>query len=198
MTTEPNTAARGSRRSYHHGDLRNALIEASERRIQIGGADAFTLEAAAAEVGVSRAAPYRHFNDRSEVLAAIAMRGFARLSSAFEGIPANLSARERLLEHGIAYVVAARGDPHVFKLMFAAPFTATMNDSAADNPGLDAYSALVNAVTAAGMKDPDETAVGLWAIAHGIAMLAIDGLVEMDDTRLRRLLANALPGTHPD
>src|SRR5262249_50773934 len=85
--------ARGARRrgSYHHGELREALIQATRRLVEERGAENFTLADACREAGVTTAAPYRHFRSKQEILAEIAARGFDALS---------LRAKSVIAEHG--------------------------------------------------------------------------------------------------
>src|SRR5881394_2582635 len=71
-----------ARRSYHHGNLRQALLDAAVDLLRTGGADALTLRAAARAAGVSQSAPYRHFADRRALVAGVAQEGFARMGAA--------------------------------------------------------------------------------------------------------------------
>src|SRR5438552_17329284 len=103
---------RGGRRSYHHGNLREALISAALDLIARKGPAGFTFAEAARSAGVSPAAPYRHFRDRDELLANIAQRGFAqfeaRLNAAWDdGRPDTPTAFGRLVQ---PYVAFARDD----------------------------------------------------------------------------------------
>jgi AcrR family transcriptional regulator len=113
---------RGGRRSYHHGNLREALIAAALDLIAQKGPAGFTFAEAARAAGVSPAAPYRHFRDRDALMADVARRGFERfeqrLAAAWdEGRPSPLAALERL---GRAYLVFARDEPAYFSAMFEA------------------------------------------------------------------------------
>src|SRR5205823_10216632 len=101
---------RGGRRSYHHGNLREALISAALDLIAQKGPAGFTFAEAARAAGVSPAAPYRHFRDRDALMADVALRGFQhferRLAAAWdEGRPSPLTALERM---GGAYLAFAR------------------------------------------------------------------------------------------
>ncbi len=70
-------------RPYHHGDLRRALVEAAVRLVEADGPGAMSLRAVAREAGVSPAAPYHHFKDKSELLDAVAHEGWEKLDLAF-------------------------------------------------------------------------------------------------------------------
>src|SRR5262245_23930926 len=111
---------KGGRRGYHHGNLREALVEAALELISRKGAAGFTFAEAARAAGVSPAAPYRHFRDRDALIADVAERGFARFAAALEkawdsGKPDPLQALERL---GRAYLTFARSEPAFFSAMF--------------------------------------------------------------------------------
>ena len=112
----------GGRRSYHHGNLREALISAALELIAQKGPAGFTFAEAARAAGVSPAAPYRHFRDRDALMADVARRGFERfeqrLAAAWdEGRPSPLAALERM---GRAYLGFAREEPAYFSAMFEA------------------------------------------------------------------------------
>src|SRR6185437_800613 len=103
----------GRERGYHHGNLREALLQAALDLITKKGAAGFTFADAARMAGVSPAAPYRHFRDRDELLSSIAQRGFeqfeALLTQAWDdGRPDTVSAFERV---GKAYLAFARNEP---------------------------------------------------------------------------------------
>src|SRR5262245_12562904 len=118
---------RGGRRGYHHGNLREALIEAALELIGAKGPAGFTFAEAARHAGVSAAAPYRHFRDRDALLAEVAQRGFMRfeqqLAAAWdEGRPSLPVAFERL---GQAYLAFARSEPAYFSAMFESGLSLT-------------------------------------------------------------------------
>src|SRR5260370_20532158 len=110
------------RRGYHHGNLREALIEAAVRLSDEKGPGGFTVAEAARAAGVSPAAPYRHFRDGRDLLADVATRGFERFAAALrsawdEGRPDPSTAFERL---GRAYLAFARDEPAHYAATFAA------------------------------------------------------------------------------
>src|SRR5690242_16682619 len=110
---------------YHHGDLRNALVAATLKLVAKGGVEGFSLREAARAVGVSPAAAYRHFADRSALLKAVAHEGLARLAGTMEeavasapgapGSPARAAAELRAL--GVAYVEFAVANASHFRVM---------------------------------------------------------------------------------
>src|SRR6202012_4815394 len=109
-------------RSYHHGDLRETLIRAALELIAQKGPAGFTFAEAARWAGVSPAAPYRHFRDRDELLANVALHGFRQFEAALakawdEGRPDVFFALDRL---GKAYLDFARSEPAYYSAMFEA------------------------------------------------------------------------------
>lgn len=110
--------------SYHHGDLANELLAAALKVVERQGADAVSLRDLAQNLGVSRAAPYRHFPDRDALLAAIAARGFEDLVEAYEAVLADreLPGAEVLRRGWLVYLDFARRRPGLFQLMFDSDF----------------------------------------------------------------------------
>src|SRR5438105_7608436 len=109
-------------RGYHHGNLKEALLQAALDLIAQKGAAGFTFADAARWAGVSPAAPYRHFRDRDELLASVALRGFQQFEAALtrtwdDGRPNPFAAFDRL---GKAYLAFARSEPAYYSAMFEA------------------------------------------------------------------------------
>src|SRR5215467_11101070 len=109
-------------RGYHHGNLKEALMRAALDLIAEKGPSGFTFAEAARSAGVSPAAPYRHFRDRDELLANVALRGFDQFEAALtrawdKGRPDPFTAFERL---GKAYLAFARAEPASYSAMFEA------------------------------------------------------------------------------
>ena len=107
-------------KSYHHGNLRAELLDTAIAQLQQLGADELSLRALARTIGVSQTAPYRHFSDKGELLAAMATRGYRELLSSLRqaGTAAGDCPREQLLAFAHAYVDYAASNPQLFKLMF--------------------------------------------------------------------------------
>jgi len=103
--------------SYHHGELRPALLRAAARILEKEGRDAISLRDLARRAGVSHNAPYRHFADRQALLAALAEEGFALLAAALQGKPWREQA---------AYLRFALANPERFRLMFTRPVPAAL------------------------------------------------------------------------
>jgi AcrR family transcriptional regulator len=166
-------------RGYHHGNLREALIRAALELIATKGTAGFTFAEAARFAGVSPAAPYRHFRDRDELMAQVALRGFEQferaLASAWkDGRPEVFSALDRL---GNAYLDFARTQPAFYSAMFEAGVPVGAN------PGLreagDRAFAVLRAAAdklcatmpAAGRPPVLMVALHIWTMAHGVASL---------------------------
>jgi AcrR family transcriptional regulator len=184
---EPSTI--GKRASYHHGDLRRALIDAALGLIADAGASSFTLRAVARRAGVSHAAPYRHFADKTALLAAVAEEGFRALGQRLLAMSKRLAA-EPLASFqtiGVEYVRFAVEHPAHFRVMFGPD---VMDPTA--YPTLHAVSQgtltyLVEAVTAgqrAHTVRPGEArtlALVAWAQVHGLATLLVDHCIPVSD-----------------
>jgi AcrR family transcriptional regulator len=167
------------RRGYHHGNLREALVEAALSLIAESGPAGFTISEAARRAGVSPAAPYRHFRDADALLAEVALRGFERLAEGLTtawngGRPDAATAFERL---GRAYLGFARDEPAYYAAMFETRVAAE------DYPALTvagdrAFRVLREAAEQVTASLPKEKrppslmmALHIWALSHGIASL---------------------------
>ncbi len=158
---------------YHHGDLRRALIDAAILMLAEGGTEAVGLRELARRVGVSAAAPYRHFRDRQALIQAVAAEGFGRFLAAIEGARAGLPAEEQFAAMAEAYVRFALDNPRLYKLMFSSelgPFEDKDLRRSADA----AYASLAVAAAREDPAAPGEAAIGAWAFVHGLSMLLLD------------------------
>ena len=166
-------------RGYHHGNLREALIRAALELIAKKGAAGFTFAEAARFAGVSPAAPYRHFRDRDELMASVALRGFEQFGAALarawdEGRPDAFAALDRL---GRAYLEFARTQPAFYSAMFEAGIPVSSNPALRE-AGDHAFAVLrtaadkICAATPAGGRPPAlMVALHIWSMAHGAASL---------------------------
>jgi AcrR family transcriptional regulator len=169
----------GPRRGYHHGNLREALIESALSLIGEKGPAGFTIAEAARSAGVSPAAPYRHFRDREELMADVARLGFERfandLEKAWHG--GNPSPLEALQNVGRAYLAFARNEPAYYAAMFETGLPRTAN-TALEQSAARAFDALHTATKKVTEKLPEESrppahmvALHIWSMSHGIASL---------------------------
>ena len=180
------------RASYHHGNLRAALIAAALHILQTEGVAALTLRGAARAAGVSQAAPYRHFADKEALLAAVAEEGFHALSAAVE-VAVQAVGSEYLLRfraQGAAYVRFAVEHPAQFRLMFGGDLA-----DHSKHPGLKAaadrtFEDLVAAVQGghqAGMIRNGvvlDQAMAAWSMVHGLSSLLVDGQLSSEGEAL--------------
>ena len=167
------------RRPYHHGNLREALLEAAIRLVAEVGPAGFPMREVARRAGVSHNAPYRHFRDKEELLAAVATQGFRELTEAMqEAARSKPSALDRLKHSGLAYIAFALRRPEHFTVMFDVPATETQNKECAE-AGEQAFGTLMSFIEGAQRAEelpPDDTlrrALEAWSLVHGIAKLAI-------------------------
>ncbi|MDQ2838567.1 MAG: TetR/AcrR family transcriptional regulator [Actinomycetota bacterium] len=180
-----------SRARYHHGDLRNALIDAAVAGVRLNGPDAVVLRNVARQVGVSHNAGYRHFASRDDLLAAVAARGLAELAQAMEialaavapGSDPAVVARGRLRAVGRAYVTYAMSESGMFRTMWAGAGdpSAPPEPEARGASGLGAYQLLNEAlddlvrVGALPASRRRYSEIAAWSAVHGLASLVIDG-----------------------
>lgn len=175
----------GDRRGYHHGNLKEALVEAARRFIAERGLGGFTLVDAARLVGVTPAALYRHFRGREALVEEVAFRGFKdlaeRLGRALRGSGTPL---ERFTRMGETYLTFAEQEPGYYAAMFSARPAEGGDAAAAASTGApegeQAFDLLVKGLEAAfpqgfGSVDPRFLALEVWALSHGIATLSAAG-----------------------
>ena len=169
------------RRAYHHGNLREALLQAAVRFIAELGPAAFTLREVARRTGVSHNAPYRHFKDKDALLAAVAAQGFRELTSAMrEAGERQSKALEKLKQSGLAYVTFAIRRPEHFTVMFDAPVSDS-KDPEYVQASQEAFNTLVTYIRNSQeggqlpAGDTKERVLYAWSLVHGIAKLATAG-----------------------
>ncbi|MGW3202039.1 TetR/AcrR family transcriptional regulator [Streptomyces sp. NPDC001118] len=163
-----------SRATYHHGALRQALIDGAREILAERGHDQFSLNEVARRAGVSTAAPYRHFESKDDLLAAVADQGYATLHQTLDRTAASTDdVRERLLRLGGAYVRFAHDHPDLFVTMF--------RGRPSPSPvGVDSFNILLRSVIDAQAADlisthpsPELMARSIWAALHGLAVLSL-------------------------
>jgi len=171
----------GQSKPYHHGNLREVLLQSAIRLIAEVGPTAFTLREVARQAGVSHNAPYRHFQDKDALLAAVATEGYGELTEAMlEAGGQQANALDRLKQAGLAYVSFALRRPEHFAVMLEAPFSKQKYPEAGA-AAERAFSVLVSLVKGCQEKkqlitgSPLDLALLAWSMVHGIAKLAITG-----------------------
>ena len=169
-----------ARKPYHHGNLRESLLETGIRLIAEVGPVGFTLREVARRAGVSHNAPYRHFRDRDDLMAAIGTQGFRELTQSMRRASADQpDSLAALKSAGIAYITFALRRPQHFTVMFDAPEAAGSNHPDLAAAGKEAFDTLLSLVTRCQEEtrlpagDSQAYALLAWTMVHGIAKLAI-------------------------
>jgi AcrR family transcriptional regulator len=168
--------------TYHHGDLRQALIEGAIALIAEQDVDSLSLREVARRVGVSHAAPYRHFPDKDSLLAAVAEEGFMGLTQAMKGKieQAGEDPLERLEATGVGYVQFAIAHPSHYRVMFGRHRGEELPNPERARIGGQAFQVLLDGIKAGQdcgavrAGDPIQLAWVAWSTVHGLSMLLID------------------------
>ncbi|HKY91940.1 MAG TPA: TetR/AcrR family transcriptional regulator [Nevskiaceae bacterium] len=168
------------RTAYHHGNLRQALVEAGLAHLESAERGEISLRELARQVGVTANAVYRHFADKEALLAALAAEGFRRLREA--QVAAEQPGRDpadTLHTAGRSYIAFARANPALYRLMFGR-FDSTTHGSELAEAARASFAKLLAQVAVAQQLSPDdpkvlEAAVFGWGLTHGLSQLALDG-----------------------
>lgn len=170
-------------KSYHHGDLRTALIKAARDVLKEEGTNKLSLRAAARHAGVSHAAAYHHFKDKTSLLAAIAVEAFnelnAKRNKAYQ--QKNLTNLERVEKMGITYIKFALENPQEFRLMLLPEFRREDVLTDVEQAGRQGHVQMIELVTALQEEgsfisgNPESIVISMWATFHGLAILMLDG-----------------------
>jgi len=173
---------------YHHGNLRQELLDHAALLIEGDGLESLTLRKVAKGIGVSHMAPYRHFPDKAAIIAALAEQGFKALKRAMEEAAATEDApKAQITALGLAYVQHSISHPAQFRAMF--------REHKGDFPDLDAASAASFGVLIGAMArgvdsdvlnqaDPEQLALTAWTTVHGLATLLVDGFLRTEDSKI--------------
>ena len=169
-----------SKRPYHHGDLRAALIDAALQLIDQRGVKGFTLKDAAVIAGVSIAAPYRHFLDKEALLSTIQQEGFSLFDLALaNAFTVGATPQRRIEELGVAYVQFALAHPAQFRVMFGLTGNHEPGAGPSEQDKSAGFRLLVRAVDELHPKaaQAEKTAIVLacWSLVHGFALLHLEG-----------------------
>ncbi|MBT5031525.1 MAG: TetR/AcrR family transcriptional regulator [Proteobacteria bacterium] len=173
-----------TKETYHHGNLRQALLEEARSLIRVGGLSQLSMRKLAEQVGVSRTAAYHHFKDKRALLIAIAQDGFEQLKEQAEQIPDELSATQKMVRRCKLYLDLAFDDPALYELMYG---KVIWSEGASDThlegtaaqmfkDYCDFYAKLEALNEVRLVKPPALIARIHWATLHGLARLYVDGV----------------------
>lgn len=178
-------------RTYHHGDLRNALLAAALEILESDGLDAMSLRAVARRAGVSQAAPYHHFKDKRAIMAAAATVGHIKLAETARQFRDQSGGKgyASLIRMGGGYVAFAKDNPNLFRLMFGPELTDYTEDAKyQDSTKLgidmitDLLAELMDVDADAGKDAIESSGLTSWCFVHGLAMLIVDNKIVCPDT----------------
>jgi AcrR family transcriptional regulator len=193
--TRPARPLRKQPDRYHHGDLARAMLQEAVRVIKDRGVEALTLRGVGETLGVSRTALYRHFTDKQALLTAVAREGFRTLRTELhEAWLGGGRGREGFERMGEAYVRFAVANPSHYRVMFGGLLESGETDIELGEQAGNAFQLLVDALAEqqqAGLVRKDDTlmlARYIWAIVHGVAMLALDGQLQHQQTDAETLI----------
>ena len=188
--------------AYHHGDLRSALLDAAEDDLQRSPDAVPSIRALASRLGVSATAPHAHFRTKSDLMTALAVRGFERLSLK---LVAARYGTDDLAELAEAYMTFAEENLGLYRLMFATG-TRLEDDEELRHVSRTAYDLLRKAIEtafpSAAESEQKKRTLAAWGVVHGLASLAAEGRISadtLDDRSTRHLaqLAAELVGGRP-
>ena len=174
----PAQLARKPQKTYHHGDLRGALIKAALRDAEQGGAESISIKALAKELGVSQPAPYRHFADREALLAAVTAEAFREFSAMLREAMARSSKQSKLSRLAQATLDFGLKRNGVYRLMFVSrTVSCAARGSELHTATNETFALVLEALEAPAVGYLRERhALKIWAALHGVVMLAEQGL----------------------
>jgi AcrR family transcriptional regulator len=163
--------------TYHHGDLRAACVRAAIELLEEGGETELSLRAVARRVGVSPAAPYRHYADREALVSAVATVGYRELAERLAAAHPSPTTPEQMASVALAYVQFALERPSLFRIMFGEPCDRDNDERVAATAAVSLY---LREIVGRGFPgaDAESMATAIWALVHGLAFLHLDGKLD--------------------
>lgn len=186
ITTPPNdrdaiivdkTADLQKKFKYHHGNLRDALLRAARDLLESDGVDGLSLRALAKATGVTQAAPYSHFRDKDDLLAAIAEEGFQRLALQMaEDATGASSTRQRIERLMVSYITFAQTNKALFQIMFGRELSDLKRYPTLAMTAGKSYALMSTAIAnkLKGEVDARFMTVTLWSLCHGLTTLIVE------------------------
>lgn len=167
--------------TYHHGDLRTALLDAAEDELRKDPGAALSVRALASKVGVSATAPHAHFRTRADLLAALAARGFDRLRQDLLAVsPASADPKTALAALAECYIAFGARNVGLYRLMFTTGVGLTA-DPELRQTSRGSFDVLRDAVRRAfpdrGEEAVNQTTLTAWALVHGFGSLSSEGRI---------------------
>lgn len=183
--------------SYHHGNLREALVAKGLELLESGQSAEFSLRELSRQLGVSANALYRHFASKDDLLSAMAAEGYRRLGTTQAmAMQTRSSPSDSFFESGRAYVNFARQHPALFRLMFSR-FSATNCDQEMQDASQLAFQGLRYGLAAVLELDVEDAvlataAIHAWSLVHGVSQLIIDGQFDRHSKDIDALVDDVL------
>jgi AcrR family transcriptional regulator len=171
--------ARKALNAYHHGDLRDALVQAALQQVERDGPESISISALARKLGVSQPAPYKHFADRETLLTAVTAEAFRQFSSMLRAAVEKPSKRSKLSRFAQVTLDFGLRRNGIYRLMFASRIIACApKDSELSLAAMETFDLLLDALEAPAVGFLRErSALKIWAALHGVVMLAEQGLL---------------------
>lgn len=167
------------RKTYHHGDLRKVLLDTAREEISARGAQSLSMASLARRAGVAQSAPYRHFTDREDLLAAVATDGFEQFTETLLEAASSGDKAEAMKRMAGAYLVFGEKNVELYRLMFASGLVpGSAPDSALQRAAIASFQPLLDRVTASSPESSLTSAHVKWGQLHGLVMLKADGFIE--------------------
>ncbi len=175
----PARPARKALNAYHHGDLRDALVQAALQQVELDGPESISISALARKLGVSQPAPYKHFADRETLLTAVTAEAFRQFSTILREAlekPSRRSKLSRFAQVTLDFGLRRNG---IYRLMFASRIIACASKGSELNIAtMETFDLLLEALEAPAVGLLRErSALKIWAALHGVVMLAEQGLL---------------------
>jgi AcrR family transcriptional regulator len=175
----PARPARKALNAYHHGDLRDALVQAALQQVELDGPESISISALARKLGVSQPAPYKHFADRETLLTAVTAEAFRQFSTMLREVlekPSKRSKLSRFAQVTLDFGLRRNG---IYRLMFASRIIACASKGSELNIAtMETFDLLLEALEAPAVGLLRErSALKIWAALHGVVMLAEQGLL---------------------
>jgi AcrR family transcriptional regulator len=186
---------RKSRKGYHHGNLREAILNESIIWIKKKGVESLSLREIAKKLGVTHSAPNRHFPKKETLLATLIETGFIQFRLALlEGKKdIDIHPKEAFIAMGVSYLRFANENPELYRLMFSNNVDDMSQYPTCEKAGLESFEVLLSAVITLQTRgilkkcDPKEMAFLIWSFTHGYVMLLQDGRLAGIDSKQKQV-----------